>query len=105
MLVQPSEPFMGWEEQWGMLMLHAQSCGIPVITTRSGSLEETVLDGKTGILVKPGGDIDGIAAAMRLLVENDVLRTSMGQKGREYIINHFSNESIAERMESYMQSL
>lgn len=103
-LVHPSEPFKGWEEQFGLLMLQAQACGTPVITTKSGSLEETVLDRKTGILVKPG-DVKDIAEAMRLLAENQSLRLSLGRGAREYILNHFSNQSVGERLENYLRAL
>lgn len=103
-LIHPSEPFEGWEEQFGLLMLQAQACGMPVITTRSGSLEETVLDGKTGILVKPG-NIEDIARAMKILARDEPLRLSLGRGAREYILNHFSNQSVGERLENYLRAL
>lgn len=102
--VHPSEPFEGWEEQFGLLILQAQACGTPVITSKTGSLEESVLNGKTGILVEPG-NAEEIAAAMELLAENNELRKKLGHQARDYMINHFSNQSVAKRLEKYFQSL
>lgn len=103
-MVHPSVPFEGWEEQWGLLMLQAQSCGTPVVTTKTGSLEETVLDGKTGILVERS-DPDLIYQAMKKLLSDDSLRGAMSKNGRQYIEEHFSYHSTAERMEKFLSSL
>ena len=61
----PSMPYGGWEEQFGYSMAEASLMELPVISTRSGSIEEVVVDpvkspngdneasGRTGILVEP----------------------------------------------------
>jgi phosphatidylinositol alpha-1,6-mannosyltransferase len=103
-MVHPSVSFEGWEEQWGLLMLQAQACGTPVITTKIGSLEETVLDGKTGILTDSNKP-EEIFRAMKKLLSDDSLRNSMSRAGRDYIIQHFSYRSTAERMEKFLNSL
>ena len=103
-MVHPSVPFEGWEEQWGLLMLQAQACGTPVVTSKTGSLEETVLDGKTGILVEQS-EPELIYHAMKKLLSDDALRAAMGKAGRQYMIDHFSYRSTAERMENFLNSL
>lgn len=103
-MVHPSVSFEGWEEQWGLLMLQAQACGTPVITTKIGSLEETVLNGKTGILTDSSKP-EEIFRAMKKLLSDDSLRNAMSRAGREYIIQHFSYRSTAERMEKFFNSL
>mgnify|MGYP001571535876 FL=1 len=102
--VHPSEPFAGWEEQFGLLILQAQACGTPVIATRSGSLEESVLDGKTGLLAEPGR-IEAIGAAMEKLISNESYRKELGINASQYITEHFSNQSVAQRLENYLISL
>lgn len=103
-MVHPSIPFDGWEEQWGLLMLQAQACGIPVVTTRTGSLEETVLDGKTGILID-SAEPELIYKAMKKLLEDNELRFKMGKAAKEYIVEHFSYQSNARRMEEFINNL
>ena len=103
-MVHPSVPFDGWEEQWGLLMLQAQACGTPVVTNKTGSLEETVLDGKTGILVERS-ESELIYHALKRLLSDETLRSAMGRAGREYIVEHFSYRSTAEKMEKFLNSL
>src|SRR3989344_4025822 len=49
--VYPSVPIRGWEEQFGYAMAEASACGVPVVATKIGSIEEVVIDNKTGFLV------------------------------------------------------
>ncbi|MFH1769712.1 MAG: glycosyltransferase family 4 protein [Parcubacteria group bacterium] len=103
-LIHPSQPYQGWEEQFGLLMLQAQACETPVIATRSGSLEETVLDTKTGILVEPGS-VDEIEQAMDRLAGDVAFRRELGHNARQYIIEHFSRRSVGERLERFLTSI
>jgi glycosyltransferase involved in cell wall biosynthesis len=56
----------------------------PVIVTRTGSLPETVLEGKTGLVVPPN-DPRALADAMLTLLRDPGLRTTMGKAAREMI--------------------
>jgi len=53
-----------WDEPFGMVAAEAQACGSPVVAFRRGALEEVIVDGVTGVLVKDD-DVDSAAAAMR----------------------------------------
>ena len=102
-LVHPSEPYRDWEEQYGWTMLQASSSGLPVIATDIGSINEAVLDKKTGILIKPKNP-KALAEAMLFLAQHPEVRKQMGMAGREHILNKFSHQSIANRMESFLNS-
>lgn len=39
-----------WEEPFGLTMIEAMACGVPVIALRRGSVPEIVVDGKTGFV-------------------------------------------------------
>lgn len=54
-------------EAFGVVLIEAMACGLPVIATRSGGPEYIVRD-KTGILVDPG-DASTLAKAMRRMIE------------------------------------
>jgi glycosyltransferase involved in cell wall biosynthesis len=46
-LVNPIE----WDEPFGLTMIEAMACGVPVIATRRGAVPEIVVDGVTGMIV------------------------------------------------------
>lgn len=102
-LVHPSEPYRDWEEQYGWTMLQASSSGLPVIATDIGSISESILDEKTGILIKPKNP-DALAQAMIYLAQHPEIRKQMGAAGRQHILNRFSHQSVAGRMESFLNS-
>ncbi|HVZ10828.1 MAG TPA: glycosyltransferase family 4 protein [Candidatus Paceibacterota bacterium] len=102
--VYPSEPWRGWEEQFGFSMAEASACGVPVIATDTGSISEVIVDGKTGVLVPPRNS-RRLAAAITGLAADPELRSRLGRSGREHIQNNFSHAMVAEKFESFFAEL
>lgn len=76
-------------ESFGVSVLEASSCGVPVIASNTGGLPEVVEAGKSGILVNPA-DETALANAIDLLVKNPEIRTKMGNFGRNFILENYS---------------
>jgi glycosyltransferase involved in cell wall biosynthesis len=57
-----------WPEPFGLVMIEAMACGVPVIAFRGGSVPEVIDDGVTGFIV---GSLDEAVAATRRVVELD----------------------------------
>ncbi len=102
--VHPSEPYKGWEEQFGYSMAEASASGVPVIATRSGSIPELILDGESGILIEPRNSSQ-LTAAMFQLVTNEPLRQTMGRRGVQYIRATYSHESLAAKYRDFFDIL
>lgn len=83
--VVPSAEFT---EACPMTPLEAMASGKPVVATRNGGLPELVIHGKTGLLVPPA-DVDALAAALALYVEDRALRTYHGDCGRARVSERF----------------
>jgi glycosyltransferase involved in cell wall biosynthesis len=62
-------------------ILEAMACEIPVVTTRVGSVAESVAEGRTGHLVEPG-DANALADHWLTLFSDRTLARSLGSAGR-----------------------
>ena len=102
--VYPSISHAGWEEQFGYSMAEASLMELPVVSTSTGSIDEIVINGKTGILV-PEKDVFALSQAMTELAENSEKRASMGSAGRAYIIEQYSNSVIAKKYHDFFKTL
>jgi glycosyltransferase involved in cell wall biosynthesis len=76
-------------EPFGLAALEASAAGLPVVAYDEGGLSEIVVDGQTGLLVRPG-DIDALAQALIRLSADHVLRARMGRAGRARAVVSFS---------------
>jgi phosphatidylinositol alpha-1,6-mannosyltransferase len=65
-------------EGFGIAVLEAALCGKPAIVSRHSGLEETIINGETGLLVPPE-DPQATAQAILKLLGDDDLRRRMGQ--------------------------
>jgi glycosyltransferase involved in cell wall biosynthesis len=99
-LVSPSV----WNEPFGIPLIEAMATGIPVIATRGGGFPEIVQEGKTGLLVSRG-DAEELAEAILRLLEDEDLSRSMGEAGRQRVLERFSWDTIAENLLSEYRSL
>src|SRR3989344_5570193 len=81
--VFPSRPIGGWEEQFGYAIAEASACGVPVVATNIGSINEVVIDGKSGFLVEPNNS-EQLAEEINKILSNPELAEEMGKFGREY---------------------
>jgi glycosyltransferase involved in cell wall biosynthesis len=70
-------------EPWGFVALEAMVCGKPVVAFKCGGPAESVVDGKTGLLVKEIGSVEAFSQAVDFLLEHPKKAREMGAKGKE----------------------
>ena len=75
--VMPSQFSPEAFEGLGIALLEAAAAGLPLVGTDAGGIPEIIRDGENGRLVPPG-DVPALAAALRALMDDDVLRTRLG---------------------------
>jgi len=73
--------FPSIEEGWGLVAMEALAVGLPLIATEIPVFREYLVDGESAILVPPG-DHRRLAAAMRMLIEDQAVRARLSAGGR-----------------------
>ncbi|MBN1548051.1 MAG: glycosyltransferase family 4 protein [Syntrophaceae bacterium] len=98
-LVLPSE-----NEPFGRVLIEAMQVGLPVIGTRSGAIPEIIRDGENGLLVDYG-DVEELAEAMRVILEDNELAQAMVRSAKEEVHRRFSPPVIMKQLESLLDSM
>ena len=70
-------------EPLGTCLLEAMAMELPVVVTTSGGSHELFIDGETG-LKTPGGDVDGLAAAIESILTNPELAPTLAKAARRH---------------------
>lgn len=72
-------------ETWGLVVNEAMEMGLPCIVSRSaGCAPDLIREGVNGMLFDPR-DVSGLADALRNILLNDELRSSMGYMSRQIV--------------------
>jgi glycosyltransferase involved in cell wall biosynthesis len=89
--------FPSWYEGQPLVILEAMAAGCPVISTKDvGVIDETVIDGVTGILVEKQNP-EKLAEAISFLLKNPELLTQMGKAGRKRYEACYTSQCILEK--------
>jgi glycosyltransferase involved in cell wall biosynthesis len=87
-------------EGFGLPPLEALACGTPVIASNRGSLPEIV--GEGGLLLEPD-DVEGLAAAMQKLLNDDTLREDLRRKGLAHAARFSWEKTARETLAVYRE--
>jgi glycosyltransferase involved in cell wall biosynthesis len=79
-------------EEFGITIVESQAAGRPVVAVDAGGARETIVPGKTGVLV-PRGDIDALAEALR---ETDFTRFDPAELSANAA--RFSSQAFGQRL-------
>jgi len=90
-----------WPEPMPLVPVEALASGTPVIASNVGSLNEIIIDGENGFLVKPG-KISEFVNKIIELHNNTSLRNSLSKNAVEYVDKKFNiKKMIEEYVDSY----
>jgi glycosyltransferase involved in cell wall biosynthesis len=90
-LVLPSS-----EELFGIVLVEAMACELPVVANNARGIPAAVEDGNTGYLVRPG-DINQLSERLQLLLKDQDEVIRLGTAGRRKVLEKFTWEHVAER--------
>jgi glycosyltransferase involved in cell wall biosynthesis len=98
LMVQPSIGV----EAFGISVVEAMACGLPVLASDGGGLPEIVLDGQSGRLLKEG-DVAVWRAAIEQGAQNREELKRWGEAGRVRAVREFTWTQNAIRLEALLQ--
>ena len=84
-------------------LIQAGMVGLPVVTTKVGSVPEVVLDGVTGIITSL--EVREISDALEKLASNAGLRATMGVSAKEFTLANFGVERLVNDHEELYKRL
>lgn len=80
-------------------LIEAGFCRLPTVSTLVGSIDEIVLDERTGLLVPPN-DVDGLVGALGRMVNDQSLRDEFGAAAEAHCLEHFEIDVVAQGWEA-----
>lgn len=99
----PSMSHGGWEEQLGYLLVEASAAGLAIISTLSGSIDEVIVNNKTGLLIKPN-NVNELKDVMIALGRDPDKQKKLGEEARKFTKGNFSYAVIANKFYDFFKS-
>lgn len=93
-----------YREGFGTTVIEGSILRLPIICSDTYGLKETIIDNKTGLRHRVK-DVESIYDQMKKLTTDSVLRTEMGEAGRQYVLNNFNSSHISEKWLAFYREL
>lgn len=90
----------GDAEGFGLVLLEAQACGVPVVTSARGGRDQGLLDGVSGHAV-PEADPAALADALAPLLADAARAQRMGEAGRQFVQTRLDIDHCTRALEDW----
>ncbi len=90
---------------FGMVLLEAMSCGLPVVASRISGFQLVMEHGRHGLMVSPADDDLRFAEALLYLLDRPAEQARMGREGRRTAVTRYAWSRVAAELEEYYVSL
>ena len=91
-------------EPFGMVAIEAMLAHKPIVASNHGGLTEIIENNATGFLVTPNS-VQDLEIALEKLIQNEVLRKEMGEKGYLRVTTAFSVEQYVDSFEKFFEKI
>jgi glycosyltransferase involved in cell wall biosynthesis len=91
-----------WREPFGIGLIEAMACGVPVIASDGPGTSQIVVDETSGYLFPPG-DSSALSDRLDKLLDNGRLRRNFGRAGRSRVEENFAWDKIID--EHYLKEI
>ena len=90
-------------EGFGLSIIEASACELPVVASNIYGIQDAVSDGETGVLIDASSETQ-LAAAIKLFADNPSDRVSMGRAGRVHVQRYFESTELQRLLDEYYLS-
>jgi glycosyltransferase involved in cell wall biosynthesis len=94
----------GDAEGFGLVLLEAQACGVPVVSSARGGSEDGLVDGVTGFAV-PERDVAGLARALAAVLGDAAGAVRMAQAARAFVLDRYDLRRCTAALEAHYDRL
>jgi glycosyltransferase involved in cell wall biosynthesis len=91
-LVLPSRSRPNWTEQFGRVLIEAMASGVAVIGADTGEIPHVI--GDAGLIFEEENN-EALREVLARLLDNAILRQTLGEAGRARVLAHFTQRRIA----------
>jgi glycosyltransferase involved in cell wall biosynthesis len=91
-------------EAFGIALVEAMACGLPVVSTAVGGLRDLVRDGDNALVVPPG-DAPALARTLDRLLADADLRERLGRRARRDAVERYGIAGVVDRWASLAAGL
>ena len=91
-------------EPFGLITIEAGACRRPIVAARDGGLPEVICHGENGFLADRE-DLAGLVHLTTLLIADERLRQRMGQRARQIVEDHFTEQPVRALERAYERLL
>jgi len=83
-------------------LIEAMACEVPVIGSDSGEIPNVI--GDSGLVFKEG-DVGDLSSKLEVLINNKDVRVELARKGRQRVLNNFTQEKVAKETYKIYQKM
>ena len=98
-LIHPTTPAKKAREGTPLVLIEAQACGTPCISTDFAGIPEVVIDNKTGFII-PTFNTEKLVEKMIYLMEHPSVRKTFGKAARKHIEKEFDQQRQIKKLVS-----